>query len=347
MMTLREERNEPNKRAWRAHLEQERLDLSASVEAALVNDGAQAQDWQDELDEQDDVSPITGGTSIVPPRITLQSRMLPAVQPQQYGMVTTTSQQAISSSPSEEEEADPRSVGMLARLARRFTASFSAVHPAIKSEALQPSAPLLAPERSLVQDTGTYQPLAEYGQSSYMPADYADAPLVRVIDTTPAAPPVVDAVASQPKKRRSLKRNAKVRLETTEQPAIAKATLVSRIEEQETGATLLATDVQDAVSRNQMSSNLSALSAPKATSSHVPIVTMPSFPSGSGVFESEQSDVMIVCSAITAASVVLVTLTSNPGPVVVQYISLQPEVGFTVHLTAPVTMRTTFNYVVL
>jgi len=50
---------------------------------------------------------------------------------------------------------------------------------------------------------------------------------------------------------------------------------------------------------------------------------------------------------ITASSVVLVSLTSNPGPVVVQYVSLQPYNGFTVHLTAPTTMRATFNYIVL
>ncbi len=38
-MPLREERNEQNNQAWRAHFERERLDLSASVEAALMDDG--------------------------------------------------------------------------------------------------------------------------------------------------------------------------------------------------------------------------------------------------------------------------------------------------------------------
>jgi hypothetical protein len=37
-------------------------------------------------------------------------------------------------------------------------------------------------------------------------------------------------------------------------------------------------------------------------------------------------------------------LTGNPGPVVVQYISLHPRMGFTVHLSAPVTADTPFNY---
>lgn len=69
--------------------------------------------------------------------------------------------------------------------------------------------------------------------------------------------------------------------------------------------------------------------------------------SGSGVIESGQGDVIVMNPSITAHSAVLVTLTSNPGPVVVQYITLQPQFSFTIHLTAPTTMKTTFNYIVL
>jgi hypothetical protein len=69
--------------------------------------------------------------------------------------------------------------------------------------------------------------------------------------------------------------------------------------------------------------------------------------SGSGAFESGQSDATVANSYVTATSVILVTLTSNPGPVVVQYITLQPQAGFTVHLTAPTVTHTTFNYIVL
>jgi hypothetical protein len=69
--------------------------------------------------------------------------------------------------------------------------------------------------------------------------------------------------------------------------------------------------------------------------------------SGSGVLANGQSEVTVENPYITATSVVLVTLTSNPGPVVVQYVSLQPGISFTIHLTAPTMMRTTFNYIVL
>jgi hypothetical protein len=68
---------------------------------------------------------------------------------------------------------------------------------------------------------------------------------------------------------------------------------------------------------------------------------------GAGRFERGQRDVTISDPSVTASSVVLVTLTANPGPVVVQYVSLQPQTGFTLHLTAPTTMGAPFNYVVL
>ncbi len=338
-MTLREERNEQNKQAWRAHFEQERLDLSASVEAALIDDGTLAQHWQDELDEQDDPQPATGGTEIVPPRLSLQSRMLPVVQSESFGTATTDAHQAASSHIEEEEE---RSSGMLARLARRFTSTFTAINLAVKPGISQQQAEVSDAERTFTQDREAYQSISNRGQVS-APADYSDMPLVRVIDTTPSFASSVETTPpqAQPQKHRSLKRNGKVRLETTEQPALAKASL---LEDQETGGALLAADVKDALSHHQTPPIL-----PEQSNTAYKMVgaVMHNPLSGSGVFESEQSEVMVANTCITAASVVLVTLTTNPGPVVVQYISLQAEVGFTIHLTAPVATHTTFNYVVV
>ena len=68
---------------------------------------------------------------------------------------------------------------------------------------------------------------------------------------------------------------------------------------------------------------------------------------GSDVFKRGQSDVMIDNNHITRSSVIVVMLTSDPGPVVVQYVSLQPQVGFTVHLSAPTERETSFNYAIL
>ncbi len=69
--------------------------------------------------------------------------------------------------------------------------------------------------------------------------------------------------------------------------------------------------------------------------------------SGSAVFPQGQAEVTIANSHISPSSVVVVTLTGDPGPVVVQYISLLPEFGFTVHLSAPTPANTPFNYVIL
>lgn len=69
--------------------------------------------------------------------------------------------------------------------------------------------------------------------------------------------------------------------------------------------------------------------------------------SGGGYFMRGQSEVTINNPYVTERSVILVTLTSNPGPTVVQYVSLKPQAGFTVHLTAPTMQRTSFNYILL
>jgi len=73
----------------------------------------------------------------------------------------------------------------------------------------------------------------------------------------------------------------------------------------------------------------------------------PAWHAGTGKFECGQRDVTLSDPSVTASSVVLVTLTANPGPVVVQYVSLQPGRGFTLHLTAPTPTGAPFNYVVL
>ncbi len=68
---------------------------------------------------------------------------------------------------------------------------------------------------------------------------------------------------------------------------------------------------------------------------------------GSGVLKQGQRDVMVTNNHISPSSVVVVTLVGDPGPVVVKYISLQPQIGFTVHLSAQAEAETPFNYVVL
>ncbi|RAQ98336.1 hypothetical protein [Thermogemmatispora tikiterensis] len=68
---------------------------------------------------------------------------------------------------------------------------------------------------------------------------------------------------------------------------------------------------------------------------------------GKSCFTRGQGEIAVNCPAVSETSVVLVTLTGDPGPVVVQYVSLQPGRGFTVHLSAPTQRETPFHYVVL
>jgi hypothetical protein len=65
---------------------------------------------------------------------------------------------------------------------------------------------------------------------------------------------------------------------------------------------------------------------------------------GSGVIERGQEEVVVPCAQVSPRSVVTVMLAGNPGPVVVQYVTLHPHVGFTFHLSAPVAAPTPFNY---
>ena len=69
--------------------------------------------------------------------------------------------------------------------------------------------------------------------------------------------------------------------------------------------------------------------------------------SGSGVFEQGQEKITVTNPLISSTSVVIVTLIGDPGPVVVHYVTLQPQTGFTIHLSAPATKQTAFNYVIL
>jgi hypothetical protein len=346
-MTLREDRNEQNKQVWRTHLEQERLDLSASVEAALIDDGVLSQHWQDEFAEEDDPQRATSRTGIVAPRFSLQSTTLPAVPLERFGTVTTDVHVVASSR--ENEERGQRSSGMLARLARRFTTTFTGINPSVKLEIPQQQGMVSDTGRSITQDTEAYQSMPDHRQLS-APVDYSDMPLVRVIDTSPSFAPTVETPPSQPqpKEHHSLRRNGKIRLQTTEQPAVSKSLQTSTVEGQKTGEVLLATDVKDTLSHRQILPILPQQREEQSTPSSTMVSSaIHTSPSGSGAFESEQSEVMVANTCITASSVVLVTLTTNPGPVVVQYISLQHEVGFTIHLTAPVAAHTTFNYFIV
>ena len=356
-MALHEERSEQNQQKWGSRIARERQDLSASVEEALV-DSDEQEEWQD--DQQSFPAATPGAMPLVPPRLSLQSRAMPAVQPAGQMNATTSEHSSIlpgtsegmeqrSSAPSGEMRA--QSTSMLARLAQRFTSSFVAIGgsskaaPTYQQEALRQETPF-------PQETRQVSPVNP-GETD-ITRERSETPLVRAIDT---APPTTNAALeslppSTPGQGRSLKRNAKVRLETAVLPAMPK-TPARRFEEQETGEELRSAEVRDALDWQQVAimrrEEARPVSPPPVLEmfeGELGVAARGSL-SGTGTFECGQSDATVSNTRVTASSVVQVTLTSNPGPVVVQYISLQPQIGFTVHLTAPTATRTTFNFIIL
>ena len=68
---------------------------------------------------------------------------------------------------------------------------------------------------------------------------------------------------------------------------------------------------------------------------------------GSGLLKQGQRDVMVTNTHISSSSVVIVTLVEDPGPVVVKFITLQPQLGFTLHFSDSAETEARFNYVIL
>ena len=68
---------------------------------------------------------------------------------------------------------------------------------------------------------------------------------------------------------------------------------------------------------------------------------------GNDVLMQGQREVAVTNAHISPSSVVIVTLVEDPGPVVVKYITLRPQTGFTVHFSAPAEAEARFNYVIL
>ena len=68
---------------------------------------------------------------------------------------------------------------------------------------------------------------------------------------------------------------------------------------------------------------------------------------GYGFIKQGQRDVMVANTHMSSSSVVIVTLVEDPGPVVVKYITLHPQTGFTLHFSDTAKAEARFNYVIL
>src|SRR5450755_4094473 len=84
MMVWLEEPEEQKAQQWQSRIAQQRLDLSASVEAALVDSSMPPEEvaWVEEATNATNTASISKGVPLISPRLSLQSRPMPTVQPQ-------------------------------------------------------------------------------------------------------------------------------------------------------------------------------------------------------------------------------------------------------------------------
>src|SRR6266700_2055255 len=348
-MSLQNERGEPTKRKWLSRFSRERLDLSASVEETLLDERNKLQ--QDLLDPVDsDMHGASLQTSqhakVISPRLTMPSSPMPVVR------VLPTSQ---SSQAGEEQKVDKgQKTGIFARFGRRSTSAMAA-----RSNDIQPEVASPAPSSPQLPTT-----TASHLTASSTPRQN------RAVSNESQMLPATSKVNSRP---------TKIRLETAPGPAIElrEKEALSGSERRKVVQTVLPDGHHEGnaqASTSDMQSLDISMSIPTTPNPGFPILDfyrldtqdssmrLPAISatekrlhvfknpreklSGSGVFEAGQRDVTLENTHITATAIVLVTLTSNPGPAVVQYVSLQPAVGFTIHLSSTAAMKTSFNYVI-
>ena len=308
-MVWLEEPDEQKAQQWQSRIAQKRLDLSASVEAALGDSSLppEEEEWVEEATNAKNTVSITKGVPLISPRLSLQSKSMPTVQPQ------PTEEPLAPSMVADKEQAarSTRTVesgNIIARVAHRISSSLSSF------------------ERTKHNDGATANfpppPLSSTGYSEHQQARSGKIPVARL----------VEAANHTTGKPGWTKRTTKVRLQVVPKLDTMQKENISPLCDKATHPHLPA--VQETEGR---------IETPPLTS----IVTDRAAFCGSGKFEIGQTDSAIAHTHITMKSVVVVMLASDPGPVVVQYVSLQPTIGFTVHLSAPTRNATSFNYAII
>ncbi len=349
-MALYQNHDPHEKHYWQTRFERERHNISESVEETLADTSSQEQ-YLDEEQQYVTMDRSSSNIELIPPRISLQSKVQPSVQPASF-VQSVTAEIAAQKASAKKQEAHrkPQSTNILTRFAQRFTSSIAAI--------MQPEPPVWTPTQS---DVNEFLP-HERQLATHLPT-YAIAPIENV-----QIPTVIDAIPATPSQSSSLpiKSNqrlaghtAKVHLQTTPMPRVtpypkerdiyswSKETK-EPLREPLTVNVRLREKVQDVSCADQPAVTTSRNQVQVQHEIEVKAVTAKAdclsyF--GTGTFEKGQGELMVRNIHVVATGVLHVTLTSNPGPTLVQYVSLHPEVGFTLHLTAPTTSKTTFNYV--
>ncbi|GCE28368.1 hypothetical protein KDA_38520 [Dictyobacter alpinus] len=396
-MVLHQENEEQNQHIWRSRVARERRGLSVSVEETLEDGLSDEFKWDEDERGSTNFTRSAYDASIVPPRFSLQSRTIEAIQSECIAAADATPYAVFSAGEVGERKPNitAHNSNILLRFAQRLTSSLGSFNATTDSshsgEYMSGSATLEPAARELSRSLKASS-LSSIADIEVCTASTMTGPLPRDMRKSSSAYPT----SRDPHGRQRLAgRSTRIRLEVVPGVASQKAKECPLVASHDD---LLVAETREdfrpleahPVEANTTGIHLAAISPLReetgSTSVHLPTIqkTSPAeigtiqsdFPidknaatesaqqqpailngtlekaaqgtlSGSGFFESGQRDTTIANPCITSASVVLTTLTSNPGPVVVQYITLQPQVGFTVHLTAPTTMRASFNYIIL
>ena len=381
---------------WLKHLDKERQNISASVEETLA---VPASSQPDPWDEDAPLPDTSQKTALIRPRLSLQSKVLPAVRVAETDRSLTGSQQAVVVSRAQPATEPQPGQNVFKRIAQRLTAVFgssdqtedgaaearkekviAAEQPRRAQTALLPAVsplpliPTTQPRSSAsgVDTMPTMPPLP-----LYTPNEWPSGAKPTVVDAVPSArQPVMPAVPVRltelsdadldTGKQKLAGWNTKVRLQAVSLPSQSAKIAVKPIEEVDTKPDLSEMPEEpDVMASSHIQSEEAQYTATKPDTGKMEAVNVATPAqehrslhagsavggrgslSGTDVFESGQSECAVKNTNITATAVVLVMLTSNPGPVALHYISTQPQVGFTIHLTGPATMKTAFNYIIL
>ncbi|WP_201360528.1 hypothetical protein [Dictyobacter formicarum] len=384
-MILNEEHNEQNQQAWLSRVARERQGLSVSVEETLGDASSGESGWSE--DDEHGMTNFTRSVhepSLVLPRLRLQSRAIEAIHTEEDAFADASSYTVVSSGEVEERKLDTatQNTNILMRFAQRLTSSFVAFNgpvPAAEAPSLvsthsdctQPvamgaKASALASIADVeVCTASTTGSIPKEAKKSPTPLKEPQGRQRLAGRTTRIRLEVVPNPAAQ-KNKAARATNGRGSDKVADQKG--QRAFVEREDGNTTGMHLpvLSPRREEAGSTSVHLPTVGTKKGEPSTSNQPLCVSVAEKEtphlgtcdrvmkratqgslSGTDFFECGQRDATVANPHITASSVVMVTLTSNPGPVVVQYISLQPQVGFTVHLTAPTSMRTSFNYIVL
>jgi hypothetical protein len=307
--------DEQAQQEWQARVAQKRLALSASVEETLQDSSLAIEEEFEEEEEEEQMTSSakdTHNTTLIPPRLSLQSKQLPLMHAQ-----STSRSTKLPSTPTTDEDHEPISVDNIHTLAR-LTRQLAVVDGTISAASI----PYDAQSMPKIESVSSAQPITHTAQLPVTPRSQAVSAFPVI---PPSRPPELPPMT--PDTQHSLKRTTKVRLQVVPKPDLVERTVEG------------ASSLYDTPTNPSLPA-IKPVEKDTETMEQVSLV-------GSGAFESGQSEVAVANTSITSASVVVVVLIGDPGPVVAQYISLQPGIGFTVHLSAPTKNVTPFNYKIL